>query len=126
MNGLWLAGLVGIGGSIGALIRYGIGRLAVNKRKPGYYGTLFVNLAGSLLIGVFIGLQLELEHGPQYAFAGIGVLGGLTTYSTLNVQKATLYGNGDQKTLAWYLAATYLGGFALTGLGVGLGYYIHT
>lgn len=126
MSGIWLAGLVGIGGSIGALLRFGIGRLAVRKRKPSYYGTLFVNLAGSLAIGLFIGLNLEQDHAATYAFAGIGMLGGLTTYSSLNVQKATLNRSGSRKTLTAYLALTYVGGFALTALGVGLGNLLHT
>lgn len=126
MSGLGLAVLVGIGGSIGALLRYGIGRLTIRKGKPSYYGTLFVNVLGAFVIGLFIGLNLEREHAATYAFAGIGVLGGLTTYSTLNVQKATLYRNGSRKTLVYYLALTYVGGIALTVLGVGLGDLLHT
>lgn len=126
MNGLWLAALVGIGGLIGALLRYGFGRLTIRKSKPSYYGTLFVNVLGAFVIGLFIGLNLEQEHAATYAFAGIGVLGGLTTYSTLNVQKVTLYRNGSRKTLVYYLALTYVGGFALTVLGVGLGDLLHT
>jgi len=126
MSDLWLAGLVGLGGSIGALIRYGVGRSAARNGKPSFYGTLCVNLAGSFVIGLFLGLHLEQEHVSAYAFAGIGILGGLTTYSTLNLQKATIYKEGAKRTLARYLAATYLGGFALTAFGVGLGYILHT
>lgn len=126
MNGIWLALFVGIGGSIGTLLRFGIGRLAIANGKPGYYGTLFVNLAGSLAMGVFIGLQLEQEHLEIYAFTGIGILGGFTTYSTLNVQKASMFAKGSKRTLAYYLVATYVGGFIITASGVGLGYLIHT
>jgi len=126
MKSIWLAGLVGIGGSLGTLIRYGIGRWALAKRKPSFYGTLIVNLAGPFAMGVLIGLRQEQEHAAMYALAGIGILGGLTTYSTLNVQKATMRRDGSKRTLAYYLAATYFGGFGLTAIGVGLGYILHT
>jgi len=117
--------LVGIGGAAGTLLRYFAGRFFAARKKPNYAGTLTVNLVGSLAMGLLIGLGWERENGAAYAFAGIGVLGGLTTYSTLNVQKATLSRAGAGRTLALYLAATYVGGFASTALGVGLGFIIH-
>jgi CrcB protein len=126
MNGMWLACLVGIGGAAGTLLRYGVGRLLLAKNKPGYYGTLSVNLAGSLAMGLLIGLRLEQENAAAYALAGIGFLGGLTTYSTLNVQKATLSGSGSRRTLTLYLGATYIGGLGATALGFALGTYLHT
>ncbi|MCD9024261.1 fluoride efflux transporter FluC [Cohnella silvisoli] len=126
MNESGLVILVGIGGALGALMRYGIGRLFVAKHKPSFYGTLIVNLAGSCAMGLFIGLHLEQEHLAAYAFAVIGILGGLTTYSTLNVQKATMCQKGSRITLALYLGATYFGGFGLTAIGVGLGDLLHT
>jgi CrcB protein len=126
MNDLSFALLVGVGGAFGTLMRYGIGRLAAAKHKPGYYGTLLVNLAGSFVMGLFIGLHLEQEHLAAYAFAVVGILGGLTTYSTLNVQKATMSQNDSRKALAIYLGATYVGGFGLTAIGVGFGYFLHT
>lgn len=126
MNSIGLAVLVGIGGSIGALLRYGIGRMVVNKHKPSFYGTLLVNLAGSFVLGLFIGIGLEQQYAEIYACAGIGLLGGLTTFSTLNVQKVNLHQSGSRSTLAYYIAATYIGGLSLTAIGVGLGYLIHT
>jgi CrcB protein len=126
VSGFWLAGLVGLGGSLGALARYGISRATVSLRKPAFYGTLFVNLSGSFAIGVFIGLQWEHERVAEYAFYGIGFLGGLTTYSTLNVQKAMMSRKESGRILAYYLAATYVGGFGLTAAGAGLGFLLHT
>jgi fluoride exporter len=126
MNDLTLAILVGVGGSLGALMRYGVGHLVAAKQKPGFYGTLIVNLAGSCAMGLFIGLHLEQEHLAAYAFAVVGILGGLTTYSTLNVQKAMMTRRDSRSTLAIYLGATYVGGFGLTAIGAGLGYLLHT
>ena len=121
-----LAVLVGIGGALGSLLRYGIGRAIISRRKPGYYGTLIVNLSGSFVMGIFIGLNGEHIAVAAYAFTVIGLLGGLTTYSTLNVQKATMVNQAPRKVLAGYLAATYLGGWTITAIGVGLGYLLHT
>mgnify|MGYP001194421705 CR=1 FL=1 len=127
MSGFGLACLVGLGGAAGTLLRFGVGRWFSSKDKPGFYGTLAVNLAGSLALGLFIGLGLEQRNAAAYAFAGIGFLGGLTTYSTLNVQKATMLRGGAaaRRTLIVYLAATYAGGLALTAAGVGLGWLIY-
>ncbi|RKP55332.1 CrcB family protein [Cohnella endophytica] len=126
MNGIWTACLVGIGGSIGTLLRYGVSRSAAAKLKPGYYGTLTVNLAGSFAMGMLIGTHLEQTDFAAYAFSGIGILGGLTTYSTLNVQKADLSAKGAKGTLRTYIAATYIGGFGLTAIGVALGNLMNT
>jgi CrcB protein len=123
---LWLALLVGAGGAIGTLFRYGVGRYVIAKEQPSIYGTLIVNLSGSLIIGLFIGLHLEQEYDEAYALMGIGILGGLTTYSTLNVQKAMMIASGSRRALAQYMGATYVGGFILTAAGVGLGYLLHT
>ncbi|MFC5467246.1 fluoride efflux transporter FluC [Cohnella suwonensis] len=121
MSQFGIACLVGLGGAIGALARYGASRAAAAKKKPGFYATLAVNLAGSFLMGLFIGCRLESGHAVLYAFAGTGILGGLTTYSTLNVQKASLLRSGAKRTLLYYVAATYAVGFGLTALGVAIG-----
>lgn len=123
---VWLFTLVGAGGALGALMRYGVGRLIVAKGKPSFYGTLIVNLVGSFVMGLFIGIHLEQEYHSLYAFMGFGILGGLTTYSTLNVQKATMSNKQSRRALAFYLGATYVCGLILTSAGVLLGYVSHT
>ncbi|MFC4601955.1 fluoride efflux transporter FluC [Cohnella hongkongensis] len=126
MNGMGLACVVGLGGAAGTLLRYGIGRWVTARGRHSVLGTLIANLAGSLAMGVLIGIGLEERQASAYALAGIGFLGGLTTYSTLNVQKASLFrGGGRSKALlAWYVTATYAGGFALTAAGVGIGCFV--
>lgn len=114
--------LVGLGGAIGTLLRYGAGAWAVKHRKPAFLSTLAVNLAGCFAIGLLIGLGWPDRHGAAYAFAATGILGGLTTYSTLNVQKATLRKTASRKTTVSYLIATYAGGLLFTAAGVGVSY----
>lgn len=116
--------LVGAGGAVGAVARYGASRWFARRGAPSFAATLLVNLAGSLAIGLLIGRQAALEHPELYALVGTGFLGGLTTFSTLNVQKAQLARERAGRTLARYAAATYLGGWALTGLGLWLGHLI--
>ncbi|WEK52894.1 MAG: CrcB family protein [Candidatus Cohnella colombiensis] len=108
---------IGSGGAIGTLLRYGVGKLLERKGKPTFYGTLIVNLVGCLSIGVVMGLHWNEENIAAYAFFATGILGGLTTYSTLNVQKVTLRTSASRLTLVVYLIATYAGGLLATALG---------
>ncbi|TJY43297.1 CrcB family protein [Cohnella pontilimi] len=118
---LWHLILVGVGGSAGAVLRYGVARWFANRGKLPIYATLTVNLAGSFAMGVLIGARLLEEKPDWYALMGTGVLGGLTTYSTLNVQKALLVREGAAARLGKYAAATYVGGWLLTALGIWIG-----
>ncbi|MFC5403167.1 fluoride efflux transporter FluC [Cohnella soli] len=126
MSQFGIACLVGVGGAIGALARYGASRVVATKKKPGFYATLTVNLIGSFLMGLLIGWHVESDHAAVYAFVGTGVLGGLTTYSTLNVQKASMLRSGVRRMLFRYIAATYVLGFGLTALGVAIGDMMRT
>jgi fluoride exporter len=118
---VWQLVLIGTGGAAGAVIRYGFSRwFALRGRLP-IYATLIVNLLGSLFMGMLIGVRL-MEHSPDlYALIGTGILGGLTTYSTLNVQKAHLAREGAAARLGKYAAATYIGGWVLIAAGLWLG-----
>ncbi|WP_287021828.1 CrcB family protein [Cohnella sp.] len=121
MNGWMLACLVGIGGSAGALLRYGASRWNARRKGKPHLATLAVNLTGSLLLGLMAGGNLRVSHAEVYAFAGTGIMGGLTTYSTLNVQKAEMARARNWRQLAGYAAATYLGGWAAFAAGWLLG-----
>lgn len=110
--------LVGAGGVIGTLARYAAGLLAAKLGKPGFLATLAVNLVGCFFMGWCIGLGWQRTEEHAYAFAATGILGGLTTYSTLNVQKTTLQGAATRKTIVLYLIGTYAGGLLMTAAGV--------
>lgn len=78
--------MVGIGGSIGAVLRYLIGgwvqKFSNNPSFP--YGTLSVNLVGCFLIGLLGGLaeSHELFYPEIRLLLIVGILGGFTTFST--------------------------------------------
>ncbi len=81
--------LVGAGGAIGAMARYGVGVL-IGKAWQGYFplATILVNVFGSLLMGVLIGLLARFTpewQAEARLFLAIGVLGGFTTFSAFSL-----------------------------------------
>ncbi len=90
--------LVAAGGSIGALLRYGIGLTATARLPPGFpYGTLLANVLGSLAAGVAFVVIFERipDPTPWRAFFLIGLLGALTTYSTFSLETVGLFLSGQ-------------------------------
>ena len=76
--------LVGLGGVIGSITRYGIGQMINSAKFP--LATLVVNLCGSILLGIIVTLYQsnQLSH-DWMAFLGIGLMGSLTTMSSFAV-----------------------------------------
>jgi CrcB protein len=81
--------LIALGGSIGAVARYGLAGLVQRFTTPYFpFGTFAVNILGCFVFGIIAGLA---EHrfviGPQArAFLLIGVLGGFTTFSSFSFE----------------------------------------
>ncbi|HYG94409.1 MAG TPA: CrcB family protein [Nocardioides sp.] len=92
--------LVALGAAVGAPLRYAAGQL-LDDRLP--HGTLLVNVIGSLLLGLSVGLSAD---GGAAALVGTGFCGGLTTYSALAVQTRDL---GPRRGAAYGVATVGLG-----------------
>ena len=75
---------VGIGGFIGAVLRYAISSKMISNTIP--WGTLLVNVIGGFLIGLIMQMCLTTDYiSPNMKlFLTTGVLGGLTTFSTFS------------------------------------------
>lgn len=85
--------LIGAGGFLGAVARYGLSGLVqgrIGSSFPG--GTLAVNVVGCLALGFLVGLFEERQLlGPDVRlFLGIGILGSFTTFSTFGFETLEL------------------------------------
>jgi len=118
------AAAVGTGGFIGALARYGLGGF-VHRQFPYTtfpIGTLTVNLAGCLLIGILAGLAEPRQlFGPEArAFVLIGILGGFTTFSTSGFETFALLRDGEYLRAAANIGFNGVFGLILVWLGYNL------
>lgn len=103
--------LVGLGGGLGAMSRYGVGVL-VGRWGSGVFpmGTVVVNIAGSLMMGLFIGYLARATPEWQASgrlFAAVGFLGGFTTFSAFSLDVVTLLERGHVFTAIIYGAISY-------------------
>lgn len=103
---LWVA----MGAAVGAPLRYALG-----KRYDGAlpWGTLAVNTAASLLLGLCVGWSLD---GSALALVGVGFCGGMSTYSSFAVQTRDL----GLRAGAVYAVLTLGLGLAAVALGYGI------
>ena len=95
MGSLWL---VAIGGALGAVARAMLSA-AIHARWPSTlpWGTIVVNLAGCLILGLLAGVLQSRPHlNPSWrAFGAVGVLGAFTTFSTFEHETLVLLQRGD-------------------------------
>lgn len=113
--------IVGLGAALGAVARFALtnyGKKHWMKQTDLPLPTLVINLTGSFLLGLLYALQV---NPALYAFLGTGVLGGYTTFSTLNTELVTLASSKRKRTLKTYLLASYAGGMVLVTIGYFLG-----
>ena len=91
-----------MGGATGAALRWGVVTMFDSRGFP--WPILLVNAAGSLLLGVV--LAEEWSHpGARlllHDFGGIGLCGGLTTFSTFSLEVVDLARDGDTSTAVLY------------------------
>ncbi len=116
---LWVA----LGGALGSVARYGCSGLAARWLGIGFpYGTMFVNVAGSFMIGVLGTLALgggrSLASTDARAFLIVGVLGGFTTFSSFSLETLNLARAGDLGAAVTNIAASLV----LCLIAVWLGY----
>lgn len=111
--------LVGIGGFIGSVMRYGVSRamLPLSAASSIPWGTFTINVAGSLLIGVY--LSWQPSQLGTYFFA-IGICGGFTTFSTFSMEVFSAIRSGDPISAAIYVFISVI----LTVIAVWGGYWL--
>ena len=116
---------VALGGGIGALLRYQLGRLITAVLGPATvmhfpWATLAANVIGSLAMGLLAGwLSRHGETGePMRLLLGVGLLGGFTTFSAFSLEMMLLMDRGDHALAFIYGSVSVMAG--LTGLYLGL------
>ncbi|MBT8129022.1 MAG: fluoride efflux transporter CrcB [Gammaproteobacteria bacterium] len=115
---------IAIGGALGAVLRYGASVSVYALLGRGFpYGTLFVNVSGSLLMGLLSVLMLErFNIGPEWRAAVlVGVLGSFTTFSTFSIETLNLLEQGDWLRAMGNIVLSVLVCLAAVWLGVLIG-----
>ena len=107
------------GGALGAGGRYLVNVSAMRLFGPGFpWATLFVNVVGSLVMGVLVGVFAARSLTHWQPFAMTGILGGFTTFSAFSLDAATLWTRGEAGLALVYVAASVA--LSLLAIAVGL------
>lgn len=99
--------IVAAGGALGAVARYGIGRLLPATGWP--WATLTVNVVGGLLMGLLTGwlaFRGGVNSESPRLFAAVGVLGGFTTFSAFSLETALMIERRQLAMAGGYVAAS--------------------
>ncbi len=98
--------IVFVGAGIGGALRHGVNLAAAHLLGSRYpFGTLTVNVVGSLLMGLIAGYFAFKAEAPQQwrLFLTTGILGGFTTFSAFSLDVVLLYERGEVATAAGYV-----------------------
>ena len=114
---------VGLGGGAGSLLRWRIGRF-IDQRitTPFKFGTFFINVSGAFVIA-YISTLLVLGWEDRYgsvvsSFLLTGVLGGYTTFSTMQLDAVQMTDAGRHGLALFYLASSLCAGLLAAAAGV--------
>ena len=113
--------LVMLGGAIGSVARYQVGRWTLGWMGPTYpWGTLTVNLVGGLLMGLLVGglARLSVPGENWRLFTAIGMLGGFTTFSSFALDTVNMIERGALLAALGYVLLSVAG--AILGVFAGL------
>ncbi len=113
--------LVCVGGALGSGARYLVASWALEAFGPGFpRGTILVNLVGSYLIALVVGLATRTAAvSPNVRlFLTTGVMGGFTTYSSFNYETLHFVDEGAIMYAVVYVAATVVGCLLAGALGL--------
>lgn len=114
--------LVGVGGAIGAMARFGFASFVDRLWPMGFpLATLLINMIGSVAMGIFIGLMARFLPPWQEdarLFIAVGIFGGFTTFSTFSLDTVALIERGELLQAGFYVLLSVV--LCLIGLYLGL------
>jgi fluoride exporter len=111
--------LVGLAGSLGAMLRYWVGLAFFDESGLFPYATLTVNLIGSFVLALFTtGLVRKFSlPGHLKTAIGTGFVGSFTTFSTLSVETVNLFEHGHVLLGVLYVLVSIIGGLVMSRIG---------
>ena len=99
--------LVGAGGAIGAMARFGFATMFTRLWPLGFpLATLLINIIGSAAMGMVMGLLAKFTPSwsePARLFLAVGILGGFTTFSAFSLETIALIERGE-----WLMGGLYV------------------
>lgn len=101
--------IVFLGGGVGAALRHGINLVSARALGTAFpYGTLTINITGSLIMGLVAAYFAFKGDASQHwrLFLTTGILGGYTTFSAFSLDAALLYERGEVGMAAVYVIAS--------------------
>lgn len=103
--------LVGLGGALGAMARFGVGGLIGSLPNGFPLATMLINITGSLAMGLLVGILARST--PQYGeevrlFVAVGLFGGFTTFSAFSLESILLLERGEIGLAALYIVGSVL------------------
>ena len=105
--------VVGLGGFIGAAIRYLIGLLPINTQNGFPVKTMLINIAGAFVIGTVVVLGGKRNWNPQLIlFLKVGICGGFTTFSSFALETNQLMDQGAVWSAGLYIVLSVVGAVA--------------
>ncbi|MCH8499476.1 MAG: fluoride efflux transporter CrcB [Marinobacter sp.] len=114
----------GLGGALGGVLRYQISGLMARLLGEAFpWGTLTVNITGSLLIGLLASLVIAgtLPGGSTAVLLMVGLCGSYTTVSSFSLQTLTLWQQGHKTTAGINIAVSALTCLLAVTIGLLLG-----
>ena len=106
--------LVGIGGALGSMARYGFGVLTGRFWSSDFpLGTVLINILGSLAMGLFIGYlvrTLPSWQADARLFVAVGIFGGFTTFSSFSLDTIAMLERGQVGAAALYVGISVIVG----------------
>jgi fluoride exporter len=118
--------LIALGGAIGSVCRYGLGGLVYRLLGSMFpWGTLAVNVVGSLVIGFLWGVFERGSIGPNMRmFLFIGILGGFTTFSSYTLETFNLFRENETRLAITNMVVSNIVGVAAVFIGFAIFRYV--
>ncbi len=112
--------LVFLGGGLGSAIRFMISRMLNKSELFIPIGTFTVNVIGSLILGLILGISLKSGalSNNTLLFLATGFCGGFTTFSTFAFENQAFLRAGDYTNFALYTFGSLLAGFTAVFVGL--------